>query len=31
VKVPGGSHAFNLETPDIFNRAVLDFLRDASA
>jgi pimeloyl-ACP methyl ester carboxylesterase len=31
VKVPGGSHAFNLETPEIFNRAVLDFLRDASA
>ena len=26
VKVPGGSHGFNLETPDVFNRHVLDFL-----
>jgi pimeloyl-ACP methyl ester carboxylesterase len=26
VKVPGGSHGFNFETPDIFNRHVLDFL-----
>jgi len=26
VKVPGGSHGFNFETPEIFNRAVLDFL-----
>jgi pimeloyl-ACP methyl ester carboxylesterase len=26
VEVPGGSHAFNFETPDIFNRHVLDFL-----
>ena len=26
VTVPGGSHGFNLETPDVFNRAVLDFL-----
>ena len=26
VKIPGGSHGFNFETPDIFNRAVLDFL-----
>ena len=26
VKVPGGSHGFNFETPDLFNRAVLDFL-----
>ncbi len=26
VKVPGGSHGFNLETPEIFNRAVLEFL-----
>jgi pimeloyl-ACP methyl ester carboxylesterase len=25
-KVPGGSHAFNFETPDVFNRAVLEFL-----
>jgi pimeloyl-ACP methyl ester carboxylesterase len=31
LKIPGGSHAFNIETPDLFNRAVLDFLRDASA
>jgi pimeloyl-ACP methyl ester carboxylesterase len=31
VKIPGGSHAFNLETPDIFNSAVLEFLRDVSA
>lgn len=30
VKIPGGSHAFNIETPAIFNRAVLDFLRDVS-
>jgi pimeloyl-ACP methyl ester carboxylesterase len=26
VKVPGGSHGFNFETPDVFNRQVLDFL-----
>jgi 3-oxoadipate enol-lactonase len=26
VKIPGGSHGFNFETPDIFNREVLDFL-----
>jgi 3-oxoadipate enol-lactonase len=26
VKVPGGSHGFNFETPELFNRAVLDFL-----
>ena len=26
VKVAGGSHGFNFETPEIFNRAVLDFL-----
>src|SRR5262245_20103199 len=26
VRVPGGSHGFNFETPDLFNRAVLDFL-----
>jgi len=26
MKIPGGSHGFNLETPEIFNRAVLDFL-----
>jgi pimeloyl-ACP methyl ester carboxylesterase len=26
VKIPGGSHGFNFETPDVFNRAVIDFL-----
>ena len=26
VKVPGGSHGFNFETPEVFNRSVLDFL-----
>ncbi len=26
VKVAGGSHGFNFETPEIFNREVLDFL-----
>ena len=26
VKVAGGSHGFNFETPDVFNRHVLDFL-----
>jgi len=26
VKVPGGSHGFNFETPEVFNRAVLEFL-----
>ena len=26
VKVPGGSHGFNFETPEIFNREVLTFL-----
>jgi 3-oxoadipate enol-lactonase len=26
VKVPGGSHGFNFETPEVFNREVLDFL-----
>jgi 3-oxoadipate enol-lactonase len=26
VKVPGGSHGFNFETPDVFNRHVLEFL-----
>ena len=26
VTIPGGSHAFNIEMPDLFNRAVLDFL-----
>jgi pimeloyl-ACP methyl ester carboxylesterase len=31
VKVPGGSHGFNLETPEVFNRAVLDFLAGVRA
>ncbi|MBI4518263.1 MAG: alpha/beta fold hydrolase [Deltaproteobacteria bacterium] len=26
VKIPGGSHGFNFETPELFNREVLDFL-----
>jgi pimeloyl-ACP methyl ester carboxylesterase len=26
VKIPGGSHGFNFETPELFNKAVLDFL-----
>jgi 3-oxoadipate enol-lactonase len=26
VKVPGGSHGFNFETPEVFNREVLNFL-----
>jgi pimeloyl-ACP methyl ester carboxylesterase len=26
VKVPGGSHGFNFETPEVFNREVLSFL-----
>jgi pimeloyl-ACP methyl ester carboxylesterase len=26
VKIPGGSHGFNFETPEVFNRAVLEFL-----
>jgi pimeloyl-ACP methyl ester carboxylesterase len=26
VKIAGGSHGFNFETPEVFNRAVLDFL-----
>jgi len=30
VKVPGGSHGFNLETPEVFNRHVLDFLAGVS-
>jgi pimeloyl-ACP methyl ester carboxylesterase len=28
-KIPGGSHGFNFETPDVFNKAVLDFLANA--
>lgn len=31
VKVPGGSHGFNIETPDLFNREVLGFLRSLPA
>jgi pimeloyl-ACP methyl ester carboxylesterase len=26
VKIPGGSHGFNFETPEVFNREVLGFL-----
>jgi pimeloyl-ACP methyl ester carboxylesterase len=26
VKIPGGSHGFNFETPEVFNREVLSFL-----
>ena len=26
VKIPGGSHGFNFETPEVFNREVLNFL-----
>ncbi len=26
VKIPGGTHGFNFETPEIFNRTILDFL-----
>jgi 3-oxoadipate enol-lactonase len=29
VKIPGGSHGFNFETPDVFNGAVLEFLAGA--
>jgi pimeloyl-ACP methyl ester carboxylesterase len=29
VRIPGGSHGFNIEQPDLFNRAVLDFLATA--
>ena len=31
VKIAGGSHGFNFETPQLFNDAVLDFLKSASA
>lgn len=31
VKIPGGSHAVNLEMPEAFNRAVLDFLAALSS
>jgi pimeloyl-ACP methyl ester carboxylesterase len=26
VKIPGGTHGFNFETPEIFNQKILDFL-----
>jgi 3-oxoadipate enol-lactonase len=26
VKIPGGSHGFNIEQPELFNRTVLEFL-----
>lgn len=29
VKLPGGSHGFNFETPETFNRTVLEFLASA--
>jgi pimeloyl-ACP methyl ester carboxylesterase len=28
VQVPGGTHGFNFEKPDVFNRTVLDFLAE---
>ncbi len=31
VKVPGGSHGFNFEIPDVFNREVLSFLTGVDA
>jgi 3-oxoadipate enol-lactonase len=31
VKIPGGSHGFNFETPEVFNREVLNFLAGVSA
>ena len=31
VKIPGGSHGFNFETPEVFNAAVLDFLATVPA
>ncbi|HEV7735306.1 MAG TPA: alpha/beta hydrolase [Candidatus Binatia bacterium] len=31
VKVPGGSHGFNFETPDVFNREVLTFLASVTS
>ncbi len=31
VRVPGGSHGFNFEQPDVFNRTVLDFLETVPA
>lgn len=31
VKIPGGSHGFNFETPALFNRKVIDFLANVGA
>ena len=31
VKIPGGSHGFNFETPEVFNKAVLEFLAGCGA
>ena len=31
VTVPGGSHGFNIETPDVFNREILRFLETVQA
>jgi len=31
VKIPGGSHGFNFETPEVFNREVLGFLETVRA
>ena len=31
MKIPGGSHGFNIEVPDVFNRAVLEFLANPRA
>jgi pimeloyl-ACP methyl ester carboxylesterase len=31
VRLPGGTHGFNFEMPDAFNRSVLDFLATADA
>jgi pimeloyl-ACP methyl ester carboxylesterase len=31
VKIPGGSHGFNFETPEVFNREVLQFLAAVDA
>jgi pimeloyl-ACP methyl ester carboxylesterase len=29
VKIPGGSHGFNIEQPEVFNRTVLEFLAES--
>jgi pimeloyl-ACP methyl ester carboxylesterase len=31
VKIPGGSHGFNFETPEVFNKTVLDFIASSHA